>query len=42
MGAFGQGPVGMPFSHLSETSGEAIHLKGDRKPFASTLKGEKR
>src|SRR5580704_19249033 len=29
-GAFGQGPVGMPFSHLSETSGEAIHLKGDR------------
>ena len=42
MGAFGQGPVGMPFSHLSETSGEAIHLKGDRKPFASSLKGKKR
>jgi hypothetical protein len=42
LGAFGQGPVGLPFSHFSETSGEAIHLKGDRKPFASTLKGEKR
>ena len=42
LGAFGQGPFGMPFSHLSETSGEAIRLKGDRKRFASTLKGEKR
>jgi hypothetical protein len=40
--AVGQGPVGLPFSHLSETSEEAIHLKGDRKPFASMLKGEKR
>jgi len=28
LGAFGQGPVGLPFSHFSETSGEAIHLKG--------------
>ena len=42
LGAFGQGPFGMPFSHLSETSGEAIHLEGGWEPFASTLKGEKR
>ena len=42
LGAFGRGPFGMPFSHLSETSGEAIRLKVDRKPFASTPKGEKR
>jgi hypothetical protein len=41
-GAFDQGAVGLPFSHSIETFGEAIHLKGDRKPFASTLKGEKR
>jgi hypothetical protein len=40
--AFGRGPVSQPFYQLSETSGEAIRLKGDRKPFASTLKGEKR
>jgi hypothetical protein len=32
----------LPFTHQSETSGAAIRLKGDRKPFASTLKGEKR
>ena len=42
LGAFGQGPFGMPFFHLTETSEEAIRLKGDRKPCASTLKGEKR
>jgi hypothetical protein len=32
----------MPFSHVKETSGEAIRLKGDRKTFAATLKGENR
>src|SRR5882762_8880149 len=41
LGACGQGPVGMPFSHLSETSGEAIHLKGDRSRSAQRSK-EKR
>ena len=41
--AHSAGGAGWPaFFHLSETSGEAIRLKGDRKPFASTLKGEKR
>jgi hypothetical protein len=36
------GPVGLPFSQRSETYGEAIRLKGDWKPFASTFKGEER
>jgi hypothetical protein len=42
LGAFGQNPVGLPFFHFSEASGEALHPKENSKPFASTLKGEKR
>src|SRR5580704_15904458 len=41
LGAFGQGPFGMPFFHLTETSGEAIRLKGIGSPAPQRSK-EKR
>jgi hypothetical protein len=40
--AWGQGPIGMPFFPPQGNIRRGDTSEGDRKPFASTLKGEER